>query len=71
MGQIDIEMLTWRQTIYGMDIGSDQGSTVVADYSSPFSFTGVVHHVDFHLDNDQDNSMEEKEIEFRNSISEQ
>lgn len=71
VGQIDIKMLPWRQTIYGMDIGSDQGSTVVADYSSPFYFTGLIHHVDFHLKDDQDDQVVSNKIEFQNSISEQ
>ena len=71
VGQAELEMLPWRQTIYGMDIGCDHGSTVVDSYVAPYCFGGIVDHVDFDLENDRDDLELAAAAEFDTSIAEQ
>lgn len=40
VGDTPVELLPWRQTMYGMDIGRDLGSTVSPAYTAPFRFEG-------------------------------
>lgn len=66
-----VELLPWRQSFYGMDIGSDQGSTVSAAYDAPFRFEGRLHHVDFELGQDRDDLRKAAAMEARNAVSDQ
>ena len=40
LGEIEIDTLPYRQTMYGMDVGKDLGPTVSDKYVGPFTFTG-------------------------------
>ncbi|MBO67828.1 MAG: arylsulfatase [Acidiferrobacteraceae bacterium] len=71
VGQAQLRMLPWRQTIYGMDIGCDHGSTVVDNYVAPNAFSGTLYYVDFDLDNDRDDLQLAAAAEFEISIAEQ
>lgn len=42
---IDVPYLTRRIWGAGMNIGCDDGLAVARDYTSPFPFTGTLHHV--------------------------
>ncbi len=70
-GSAPIELLPWRQTFYGMDIGSDQGSTVSDAYPAPFRFEGRLHHVDYELDNDRNDLRKAAAMEARNAVADQ
>ena len=66
-----LAMLPWRQTLYGMDIGRDLGSTVVADYSAPFAFTGALAFVDYTMEDDRDDLRAAAKIEGENALVDQ
>ena len=66
-----LAMLPWRQTLYGMDIGRDLGSTVVADYSAPFAFTGALAFVDYAMEDDRDDLRAAAKIEGENALVDQ
>ena len=70
-GSAPIELLPWRQTFYGMDIGSDQGSTVSDAYPAPFRFEGRLLHVDYELDNDRNDLRKAAAMEARNAVADQ
>ena len=66
-----LKLLPWRQCFYGMDIGSDQGSTVTGAYEAPFRFEGKMHFVDFHLGDDRNDFRKAAAVEAKNAISDQ
>ncbi len=70
-GSGEVELLPWRQTFYGMDIGSDQGSTVTAAYEAPFRFAGTLLHVDYQLGNDRNDLRRAAAVEARNAVADQ
>lgn len=70
-GSAALELLPWRQTFYGMDIGSDQGSTVSHSYAAPFRFTGRLAHVDYELGTDRDDLRKAAAMEARNALADQ
>jgi arylsulfatase len=49
VGSVDIPRLVRILGSTGTDIGCDRGSTVVADYTAPFAFTGEIHSVTFDI----------------------
>ena len=66
-----VETLPYRQTLYGMDVGKDAGPTVSGRYDGPFAYSGVLHWVEFHLDNDRDDLKAAAEVELDNQIADQ
>ena len=70
-GEGSIALMPWRQSVAGMDIGADHGSTVCADYAGPFRFDGTLHHVDFELGTDRDDLRRAAAIEARNALTDQ
>ena len=54
-----------------MDIGRDLGSTVVADYSAPFAFTGALAFVDYTMEDDRDDLRAAAKIEGENALVDQ
>ncbi len=71
VGKISVELLPWRQTMYGMDIGRDQGSTVSSAYAAPFRFDGRLFWVDYHLEDDREDGKKAATIEARNALTDQ
>lgn len=71
VGDIPVELLPWRQTMYGMDIGRDLGSTVSPAYTAPFRFDGRLLWVEFHLDDDREDTKKAARIEGRNALTDQ
>ena len=71
VGDGPIELLPFRQTLYGMDIGADLGPTVSDTYVGPFRFTGTLHWVDFELEDDRADLQRAAEVEFDNILSDQ
>lgn len=71
VGSGTIALMPWRQSIMGMDIGADHGSTVCPQYEAPFRFGGVLHHVDFELGTDRDDVQRAMAIEARNALVDQ
>ncbi|NKC15208.1 MAG: sulfatase-like hydrolase/transferase [Gammaproteobacteria bacterium] len=53
-GHGTIRLLPWRQTLYGMDIGRDVGSTVGTAYKAPFAYCGTLHFIEYETQNDRD-----------------
>ena len=66
-----LALLPWRQTLYGMDIGRDLGSTVVADYAAPFEFTGTLEYVEYTMVDDREDLRVAAEIEGENALVDQ
>lgn len=66
-----LRLLPWRQTLYGMDIGRDLGSTVVSDYEAPYAFTGVLRFVEYVMDDDRDDLRAANRIEGENALVDQ
>ncbi|MCP5029728.1 MAG: arylsulfatase [Actinomycetia bacterium] len=66
-----LETLPFRQTLYGMDIGSDAGPTVSGDYAGPFPFAGNLHWVEFRLEDDRQDLGKAAEVEFENQLADQ
>jgi arylsulfatase len=66
-----LETLPWRQTLYGMDIGRDLGSTIVDDYAVPFAYTGQLHWVEYRMDDDRDDLHAAASIEADNALVDQ
>ncbi len=71
VGKAPVELLPWRQTLYGMDVGRDQGSTVSSAYTAPFRFDGTLFGVDFHLEDDREDQKQAAAIEGRNALTDQ
>ena len=71
VAQCALTLLPWRQSLCGMDIGGDHGSTVCADYSAPFAFTGRIDYVDYVLGTDRDDVQRAAAIEARNALTDQ
>ncbi len=70
-GEGSIALLPFRQTVAGLDIGADHGSTVCDDYAAPFHFGGRLHHVDYALGIDRDDFKRAAAIEARNALTDQ
>ena len=66
-----IRLMPWRQSVFGMDIGADHGSTVCGDYSAPFRFEGRLAYVDYALGTDRDDMQRAAAIEARNALTDQ
>lgn len=71
VGAAPLRLAPWRQTMYGMDIGADHGSTVTDAYSSPFAFTGTLEHVDYELGTDRNDFKRAATIEAKNALADQ
>jgi len=71
LGEVEIDTLPHRQTMYGMDIGKDLGPTVSDKYVGPFAFTGGLDWVEFRLENDRDDLEAAAEVESRNALADQ
>ena len=70
-GSMPLQLLPWRQTMYGMDIGADRGSTVSTSYTAPFEFTGKLHHVDYELGDDRADLRAATRIDNENEVAAQ
>ena len=70
-GQGAIRMLPFRQTVSGLHIGADPGSTVTDAYAAPFHFTGTGLVVRYAMLDDRDDLRRAAEMEARNAIAEQ
>ncbi|ETX04072.1 MAG: arylsulfatase [Candidatus Entotheonella gemina] len=70
-GATPVELLPWRQAMYGMDIGRDQGSTISPAYAAPFRFDGRLAWVDFRLEDDREDQKKATAIEARNALTDQ
>ena len=66
-----IELMPWRQAVYGMDIGADHGTTVCAEYAAPFRFAGRLEYVDYELGTDRHDMQRAARIEARNALVDQ
>jgi arylsulfatase len=66
-----IRMLPFRQTLFGLDIGSDRGSTVTDAYTSPFCFTGSDLIVRYAMLDDRSDLRQAAEMEARSSLMDQ
>ncbi len=66
-----VETLPYRQTLYGMDIGKDAGPTVSDRYVGPFTYEGVMHWVEYRLENDRADLIKAAEVEFENQVADQ
>ncbi len=53
LGRGPVELLPYRQTMYGMDIGRDAGPTVTPAYVGPFPFAGRLRWVEYRLADDR------------------
>ena len=66
-----ITLLLWRQSVVGLDIGADHGSTVCDDYVAPFRFGGRLDYVDYALGTDREDFKRAAAIEARNALTDQ
>jgi arylsulfatase len=71
LGEVEIDTLPHRQTMYGMDVGRDLGPTVSDKYVGPFAFTGDLDWIEFRLENDRDDLEAAAEVESRNALADQ
>ncbi len=71
LGSGPVETLPYRQTMYGMDIGRDAGPTVTAAYVGPAPFEGVLHWVEYELDDDRADLIEAANVEHENQLADQ
>jgi len=71
LGEVEIDTLPHRQTMYGMDVGKDLGPTVSDKYVGPFTFTGDLNWIEFRLENDRDDLEAAAEVEARNALADQ
>ncbi len=71
LGEVEIDTLPHRQTMYGMDVGRDLGPTVSEKYVGPFTFTGDLDWVEFRLENDRDDLAAAAEVEAKNALADQ
>ena len=71
LGEVEIDTLPYRQTMYGMDVGKDLGPTVSDKYVGPFTFTGDLEWIEFRLENDRDDLVTAAEVEARNALADQ
>lgn len=71
LGEVEIDTLPHRQTMYGMDVGKDLGPTVSEKYVGPFAFTGDLEWIEFRLENDRDDLEAAAEVEGRNALADQ
>ena len=72
LGTGDIEMLPFRQTLLGLHIGADHGSSVTDAYASPFRFTGDELVVRYTMDDDRsDLTVAAKAEEARSALADQ
>ena len=66
-----IRTLPFRQTLFGLHIGADHGSTVTDAYPVPFRFTGSDLVVRFDMLDDRDDLQRAAEAEARIALAEQ
>jgi arylsulfatase len=66
-----IRTLPFRQTMSGLHIGSDPGSTVTDAYPAPFRFGGTGLVVRYRMLDDRDDLQRAAEVEARNALAEQ
>lgn len=66
-----IRMLPFRQTMSGLHVGADHGSTVTDAYQAPFRFAGTGLVVRYEMFDDRDDLRRLAEMEARNTIAEQ
>ena len=71
LGEIEIDTLPYRQTMYGMDVGKDLGPTVSDKYVGPFTFTGNLEWIEFRLENDRDDLEAASAVEAKNALADQ
>ncbi|MEM7324569.1 MAG: arylsulfatase [Actinomycetota bacterium] len=71
IGSGPIEMLPYRETLYGMDIGKDAGPTVTDAYEGPFTFAGRLHWVRYELEDDRDDLVTAHAVEQENRLADQ
>ncbi len=71
VGATTVDLLPWRQAMYGMDIGRDQGSTVSSAYAAPFRFEGRLLWVDYQLEEDREDHKKAAAIEASNALTDQ
>ncbi|WP_420609620.1 arylsulfatase [Candidatus Poriferisodalis sp.] len=71
MGRGPVEMVPYRETLYGMDIGKDAGPTVTDAYQGPFPFTGRLEWVEYELEDDRDDLIKAAEVELKNQLADQ
>jgi len=66
-----MQSLPFRQTLSGLHVGADHGSTVTDAYAAPFRFTGADLVVRYQLDHDRGDPRRTAEMDARNTIAEQ
>lgn len=71
VGQAELELMPWRQSLFGMDIGRDTGSSVSEAYTAPFAFSGRLIDVRFEMDDDRDDLARHARVEARNALTDQ
>jgi arylsulfatase len=71
IGEGELEMLPWRQSLMGLDVGADRGFSISPAYASPFEFQGTLHFVDYDLGDDQKNAKTAAKVEARNALVDQ
>ncbi|MFN8024669.1 MAG: arylsulfatase [Acidimicrobiales bacterium] len=70
-GSGPLRMLPFRQTVSGLHVGADPGSTVTDAYPAPFRFTGHGLVVRYQMLDDRDDLRRAAEMDARNAIAEQ
>ncbi len=71
IGEGALELLPWRQSLLGLDIGADRGASVSTAYAAPFEFQGKLHAIDYDLGDDQKDDDKAARIEARNALVDQ
>ena len=71
LGDAAVELMPWRQSLFGMDIGRDTGSSVSTAYEAPFAFAGKLTDVVFEMDDDRADLTRAARVEARNALTDQ
>ncbi len=71
LGAGPVQTSPYRQTMYGMDIGRDAGSTVSADHVGPLPFEGTLHWVEYELQDDRHDLVRAAEQQLENQLADQ
>ncbi len=71
LGTGDIEMLPFRQTLLGLHLGADHGSSVTDAYAAPFCFTGDELVIRYAMDDDRSDLTAAAAAEARSALADQ
>ena len=71
LGRGPVEMLPYRETLYGMDIARTPAPRSPAPTKALSPFTGRLDWVEYELEDDRNDLIEAAEVEHQNQLADQ